>query len=73
MSNIAVRNIERADAVHIAALEELGVSTVHEAQARSGLMNGNVRGSSTSMPTIDATSNPARSRQGLSAAFISGR
>jgi 4-hydroxy-4-methyl-2-oxoglutarate aldolase len=43
MTNIAVRNIERADAAHIAALEELGVSTVHEAQARSGLMKPYMR------------------------------
>jgi len=43
MSNIAVRNIERADAAHIAALEELGVATVHEAQARSGLMKPYMR------------------------------
>ena len=34
MSSIAVRHIERAEHTQIAALEELGVSTVHEAQAR---------------------------------------
>ena len=33
-----VRNIHRADAGAIATLERLGVSTVHEAQGRSGLM-----------------------------------
>lgn len=43
MSNIAVKNIERADAATIAALEELGVATVHEAQARSGLMRPYLR------------------------------
>ncbi|MGH7004946.1 MAG: 4-carboxy-4-hydroxy-2-oxoadipate aldolase/oxaloacetate decarboxylase, partial [Alphaproteobacteria bacterium] len=43
MSNIAVRNIERADPALIAALEEQGVSTVHEAQARSGLMKPYMR------------------------------
>ncbi len=41
--SIAVRNIERAERQHIAALEELGVSTVHEAQARSGLMKPYMR------------------------------
>lgn len=43
MSNIAVRNIERAESAHIAALEELGVSTVHEAQGRAGLMKPYMR------------------------------
>jgi 4-hydroxy-4-methyl-2-oxoglutarate aldolase len=33
-----VRNIHRADAGTIAILERLGASTVHEAQARTGLM-----------------------------------
>ncbi len=41
--NIAVRNIERAPSALISDLEELGVSTVHEAQARSGLMKPYMR------------------------------
>jgi 4-hydroxy-4-methyl-2-oxoglutarate aldolase len=40
---LAVRTIERAARAEIAALEELGVSTVHEAQARSGLMKPYMR------------------------------
>ena len=38
MSGTVVRNIHRADAGAIGTLERLGVSTVHEAQGRSGLM-----------------------------------
>jgi 4-hydroxy-4-methyl-2-oxoglutarate aldolase len=38
MNGTVVRNIHRADASAITALERLGVSTVHEAQGRAGLM-----------------------------------
>ena len=43
MQNTVVRNIHRADAGAIATLERLGVSTVHEAQGRSGLMQPYMR------------------------------
>ena len=48
MSGTAVRNIHRADAGVIATLERLGVSIVHEAQGRSGLMQPYMRPVSTS-------------------------
>jgi len=38
-----VRNVPRPDPAHLAALAELGVSTVHEAQGRAGLMASYMR------------------------------
>jgi 4-hydroxy-4-methyl-2-oxoglutarate aldolase len=43
MSSLVVRHIERAQHSIIAALEEQGVSTVHEAQGRSGLLKPYIR------------------------------
>lgn len=43
MNATVVRNIYRADATALAALEKLGVATVHEAQGRRGLMQPDVR------------------------------
>lgn len=43
MNNVAVRNIDRAEAATVAALGELGVATVHEAQGRIGLMQPYMR------------------------------
>lgn len=42
-SGIAVRNIRRADAAVIDALQQFGAATVHEAQARTGDMDARIR------------------------------
>src|SRR6266850_831028 len=43
MKPVAVRNIQRADSNALGAFEALGVSTVHEALGRSGLMKPYMR------------------------------
>ena len=43
MKTVAVRNIKRADAETASALGAAGVSTVHEAQGRIGLMKPYIR------------------------------
>jgi 4-hydroxy-4-methyl-2-oxoglutarate aldolase len=43
MKNVCVRNFDRADSADIAILRDLGVSTVHEAMGRLGLMKTYMR------------------------------
>jgi 4-hydroxy-4-methyl-2-oxoglutarate aldolase len=43
MKTVAIRNIERTDAASLNDLAALGVSTVHEAQGRSGLLKPHIR------------------------------
>ena len=43
MKPVVVRNIQRADANAVATMQNLGVSTVHEALGRSGLMKPYIR------------------------------
>jgi 4-hydroxy-4-methyl-2-oxoglutarate aldolase len=43
MKTVVVRNIQRADANAIATMQNVGVSTVHEALGRSGLMKPYMR------------------------------
>jgi 4-hydroxy-4-methyl-2-oxoglutarate aldolase len=62
MKPVVVRNIKRADAKATATFEKLGVSTVHEALGRSGLMKSYMRpiwaGASISGPAVTILAQP---------------
>ena len=62
MKPVVVRNIKRADAKAIATMEALGVSTVHEALGRSGLMKPYMRpiwaGASIAGPAVTILAQP---------------
>jgi 4-hydroxy-4-methyl-2-oxoglutarate aldolase len=62
MKPVVVRNIKRADAKALATMEALGVSTVHEALGRSGLMKPYIRpiwaGASIAGPAVTILAQP---------------
>lgn len=62
MKPVVVRNIQRADANAIATMQTLGVSTVHEALGRSGLMKPYIRpiwaGAQIAGPAVTVLSQP---------------
>jgi 4-hydroxy-4-methyl-2-oxoglutarate aldolase len=62
MKNIVVRNIERTDAALCSTLERVGVSTVHEAYGRLGLMKTYMRpiwaGASICGPAVTVLAHP---------------
>ena len=62
MKPVVVRNIKRADGNAIATFEKLGVSTVHEALGRSGLMKPYMRpiwaGASIAGPAVTILAQP---------------
>jgi 4-hydroxy-4-methyl-2-oxoglutarate aldolase len=62
MKNVVVRNIKRADSNAIGTMEALGVSTVHEALGRYGLMKPYIRpiwaGASIAGPAVTILAQP---------------
>ena len=62
MKNIVVRNIKRADSNAVGTMEGLGVSTVHEAYGRYGLMKTYMRpiwpGAQIAGPAVTALAQP---------------